>query len=304
MLPYHQLLGPNVVGTAELIRLALTTRQKPFAFVSSVGVGATIPFDEFTEDADIRHVSATRPVDNNYASGYASSKWAGEVLLREAHDLCGLPVTVFRCDMIMAETTYRGQLNVPDMVTRLILSIAATGLAPETFYLRDPSGQRARAHFDGLPVDFVAESISALTANENGDFKGFRTFHVMNPHDDGIGLDEYVDWMAEAGCRIERIGDYDQWLVRFETALRNLPERQRQASLLPLLASYRHPQPPIRGAFAPTQRFQAAVAEAGIGATGDIPSIGKPVIEKYLSDLELLRLLDSAHRTEVNAKEK
>jgi hypothetical protein len=38
---------------------------------------------------------------------------ADEVLLREAHDLANLPVSVFRCDMIMADTTYAGQLNVP-----------------------------------------------------------------------------------------------------------------------------------------------------------------------------------------------
>jgi len=127
-------------------------------------------------------------------------------------------------------------------------------------------------------------------------FHDFRTFHVMNPHDDGIGLDEYVDWMMQAGYRIERIDDYSQWLMRFETALRNLPERQRQASLLPLLISFRHPQPALAGAFAPTQRFQTAVAHTGIGADGEIPHINRAIIEKYLSDLELLGLLDANHR--------
>ena len=78
----------------------------------------------------------------------------------------------------------------------------------------------------------------------------------MNPHDDGIGLDRYVDWMIEAGCHIERIGEYDQWLARFETAVRNLPERQRQASLLPLLHIYRHPQHPMRGTFRSHTAFQ------------------------------------------------
>ena len=50
----------------------------------------------------------------------------------------------------------------------------------------------------------------------------------MNPYDDGIGLDEYVDWLIDAGCSIQRIGDYGDWLRRFETAMRALPERQRQ----------------------------------------------------------------------------
>jgi fatty acid CoA ligase FadD9 len=300
MLPYHQLFGSNVVGSAELIRLALTFRQKPLAYVSTIGVGATVTPAEFTEDADVRQISATRTLGEDYASGYATSKWAGEVLLREAHDLCGLPVSVFRCDMIVAEPGYRGQLNLGDMVSRLILSVAVTGLAPETFYRRPPDGQRARAHFDGLPVDFVAESISTLSARAT---KGFQTFHVMNPHDDGIGLDEYVDWMAQAGCHIERLADYDDWFSRFETALRNLPERQRQASLLPILQIYRHQQPAGRGTLASAPRFRAAVMEADVGGGGDIPHIGKPVIEKYLSDLELLGLLDGKGRAIAKVKE-
>ena len=47
---------------------------------------------------------------------------------------------------------------------------------------------------------------------------GFETYHVMNPYDDGIGLDEYVDWLIEAGYPVQRIADYDAWLQRFETA--------------------------------------------------------------------------------------
>ena len=38
VLPYNQLFGANVVGTAELIRLALTTKLKPINYVSSMGV--------------------------------------------------------------------------------------------------------------------------------------------------------------------------------------------------------------------------------------------------------------------------
>jgi len=295
ILPYHQLFEPNVVGTAELIRLALSVRQKPFAYVSTIGVAA-IASGVLDEDADVRIAGATRVINDTYANGYAVSKWAGEVLLREAHDVCGLPVSIFRCGMIMAEATYRGQLNAPDMVTRLILSIAATGVAPGSFYAREASGVRPRAHFDGLPVDFVAEAVSALTVDGSRNVKGFWTYHVMNPHDDGIGLDEYVDWMMQAGCRIDRISGYDDWLARFETALRNLPERQRNASLLPLLVSFRHPQPVLSGAFASTHRFRKAVAEAGIGIGGAIPAIDRRIIEKYISDLELLGLLDPSMR--------
>ena len=113
----------------------------------------------------------------------------------------------------------------------------------------------------------------------------------MNPYDDGIGLDEFVDWLIDAGYPIQRVGDYADWLERFETALRALPERQRSASLLPLLHNYQQPEKPIRGSIAPTDRFRAAVQDAKIGPDKDIPHVTAQVIVKYVTDLQLLGLL-------------
>jgi fatty acid CoA ligase FadD9 len=288
VLPYSQLFGPNAVGTAELIRIALTTRIKPFVYVSTIGVGDGITPGTFVEKTDIRQMSATRVIDDGYANGYGNSKWAGEVLLREANDLCGLPVSVFRCDMIMADTTYDGQLNVPDMFTRMMLSLVATGVAPASFYQLDAGGSRQRAHFDGLPVEFIADAISTLGVAGQ---EGFDTFHVMNPYDDGISMDTFVDWLVEAGYPIKRVPEYADWLARFDTTLRALPEKQRQASLLPLLHNYQSPQPPINGSLAPADHFRAAVQEAKIGPDKDVPHLTAPVIVKYVTDLKLLGLL-------------
>ncbi|MGQ4599077.1 carboxylic acid reductase [Nocardia sp. R6R-6] len=288
VLPYRQLFGPNVVGTAELIRLALTTRLKPFTYLSTVAVATQIDPDVFTEDGDIREISPVRAVDDSYANGYGNSKWAGEVLLREANDLCGLPVTVFRSDMILADSRYAGQLNVPDMFTRLLLSLIVTGIAPFSFYRTDANGHRARAHYDGLPVDFTAAAITALGATAT---TGFRSFDVLNPHDDGRSLDEFVNWLNAAGYRIERIADYDEWFTRFETALRALPEKQRQASVLPLLHAYRSPAPAVRGSVLSAEKFRAAVRTAEIGPVHDIPQISRELIEKYGTDLRLRSLV-------------
>jgi fatty acid CoA ligase FadD9 len=288
VLPYSQLFGPNVVGTAELIRIALTTKIKPFVYVSTIGVGDQIEPGKFVEVSDVRQMSATRSVHDGYANGYGNSKWGGEVLLREAHDLAGLPVSVFRCDMIMADTTYAGQLNVPNMFTRMMLSLVATGVAPNSFYELDAGGSRQRAHFDGLPVEFVADAISTLGVNVR---EGYETYHVMNPYDDGISMDTFVDWLIDAGYPIIRVPGYAAWLERFDTSLRALPEKQRQASLLPLLHNYQTPDHPINGSLAPADHFRAAVQEAKIGPDKDIPHITEPVIVKYATDLELLGLL-------------
>jgi amino acid adenylation domain-containing protein/thioester reductase-like protein len=288
VLPYSELFEPNVVGTAELTRFALTAKIKPYTYVSTGNVGDQIEPSAFTEDADIRVISPSRTIDDS--NGYGNSKWAGEVLLREANDLCGLPVAVLRCDMILADITYAGQLNVSDLFTRGLLSIVATGIAPGSFYQLDADGNRQRAHFDALPVEFVAEAIATLGARA---VDGFETYHVMNPHDDGIGLDEYIDWLIEAGYPILRIGDFAEWLQRFETGLRALPDQQRQHTVLNLLLGTSidsRPAKPLRGSFAPTDRFRAAVQEAKIGPEDDIPHVSAPVIIKYVTDLQLLGL--------------
>src|SRR5262249_40729289 len=156
--------------------------------------------------------------------------------------------------------TYAGQFNAADMFTRMVLSLVATGVAPGSFYQLDAEGNRQRAHFDGLPVKFVAEAIAKLGAAV---LDGFETYHVMNPHDDGIGLDEYVDWLIEAGYPIERVADFAEWLQRFDAGLRELPDRQRQHSVQEVLLLLLHsptsvqPPEPVRGSPAPTDRFRA-----------------------------------------------
>ncbi|TMU98180.1 carboxylic acid reductase [Streptomyces sp. DASNCL29] len=287
VLPYGQLFGPNVVGTAEVIRLALTTRIKPVTYVSTVAVQpGALPLDE---DADIRAAVPTRRVGEGYADGYATSKWAGEVLLRQAHDRCGLPVGVFRSGILLAHTRYAGQVNVPDLFTRLLLSLAATGVAPGSF---DRGGARAR--LDGLPVDFSAEAVTVLGARIT---EGHRTFHAVNPHDDGVSLDTFVDWLTEAGHPIRRIDDHDAWLTRFTAALRALPQKQRRHSLLPLLHAFTRPEENAFGPALSAERFHAAVRDAGIGPGKDVPHLSADVVRKYVTDLLRLGLLKPGRET-------
>jgi fatty acid CoA ligase FadD9 len=268
-----------------MIRLALTGRLTRFADVSTVAAAFAPGGLALDEDTDVRQATPIRRLrDDVYADGYAHSKWAGEVLLREAHDLFGLPVTVFRSDMIMAHSRYAGQVNVPDIFSRWLFSIVASGLAPRSFY----AAGAVTAHYDGLPVDFTAEVISTLGASAGN---GFRTFHVVNPHEDGISMDTFVDWVTEAGHPITRIDDYDDFLVRFEVALRSLPEEHRQRSMLPLLHQLRRPATAVAGALVPAQRFGAAVRDNEIGGGGGIPHLSAEYIRKYLDDLRVVGLI-------------
>ena len=284
VLPYAQLFGPNVAGTAELIRLALSKRVKPIHYVSTVAAAA-IPGGVIDEEADVREASPVRPLETErYADGYANSKWAGEVLLRDAHERFGLPVVVFRSDMILAHSVYHGQLNASDMFTRWLSSVVRTGLAPRSFYAQGTD----EPHYDGLPVDFTAKAITVLGA-EAGD--GYQTYHVINPHEDGISMDTFVDWATSAGYPIQRIDNYDDWFTRFETVLRGLPEKQRQQSFLPLLHQLRKPMPRTAGAWVSATQFQRDVHKFGVGPGGDIPHLSAAFIGKYLADLKHLGLV-------------
>lgn len=284
LLPYPELFGPNVVGTAGLIRLALTGKPKRFAFVSTAAAGTTDDGRALPEDADVRVGCPARTRTAAPANGYVISKWAGEVLLRRAHDTHGLSVQVFRPGMILAHSRFSDHLNVDDVFTRLLLSLAATGIAPRSFY-RQPAG---RPHYDGLPVDFVAAAIVEL-ASRPQPVGGFATYNVVNDHDDAISLDVVVDWLAAAGQPVTRIESHREWAARFETAMRALPARQRRHSLLPLMAAFAEPAEAIAGSAFPARRFRD-----GLQATGAqlaIPHLTPDLVHGYLSALRRRDLL-------------
>ena len=83
-------LTGRVVGSAELIRLALTTEIKPYRYVSTVGVGDQVTASAFVEDADIGVISATHTIDDSYANGYSPASGPAKCC-------CARPMTCACC---------------------------------------------------------------------------------------------------------------------------------------------------------------------------------------------------------------
>jgi len=177
-------------------------------------------------------------------------------------------------------------LTVPDLSGRLACSAAppgATGIAPRSFYRANDDDHRP--HYEGLPVDFLAQAIATVGPRSGSDFA---TFNTTNPHDDGISLDTFVDWIVEAGYPIQRIDDYADWVTCFETAMRTLPEHQRQHSVLAVMDIYRRPAETVAGSPVPGGRFSSAVKKSGLS----IPGLSQELICKYLTDLKLIGALE------------
>ncbi len=116
-----------------------------------------------------------------------------------------------------------------------------------------------------------------------------KTFHVLNHHeDDGISLDSFVDWIEEAGYRVERVGSHREWVQRFEDKLKALPEEQRQHSSLMVLDSLRRPYR-AHASMVGSGRFVDGVRRLPVGP--EVPHLTQEFIGKCLDDLRRLGLV-------------
>lgn len=150
----------NVLGTAEVLRFALSVRPKHLHHVSTLGVldrHAEHSGQRLGEDADL--AAATLP-----ASGYSRSKWAAERLLTAARQL-GAPVTVYRLGEMMPAAD--NGLPNPKALTHLLLSsFVRLGVRPDV-----------PMHSDWTPVD---ETAARLVAGLGEPPTG-AVYHVFRP---------------------------------------------------------------------------------------------------------------------------
>ncbi len=140
---YGQLAAANVAGTGELIRLAVTGSVKPLHFISTVSAGAAAR--AAAGRPGVAAPAAARPATPPAGlTGYAISKWHGELLVNAARER-GVPAVIYRLPRI-AGSALSGQVNERDVVFRLIRAAVATGVAPDLDLTESwvPADQAAR----------------------------------------------------------------------------------------------------------------------------------------------------------------
>lgn len=285
VMDYQSLFAPNVGGVAEIVRLALTGKKKSIDFVSSTAVTAHLQFN--TGGTETAKLADSAKLNERYANGYGASKWAGEVLLREAHQRFGLPVRIFRGDMMLAHREMPGEINTEDLFTRLLYSIIKTGVAPKSFHESNPDGSRALVPYDGTPVNVVAASVVDAGRFYDDDAT---VFCIDNPFTDlSNSLDAFVDWIIAAGYDIQRMEAHEDWMSRFKRRLTALPEVERKQSALAILKAYERPHSfvPFRGE---SSNFQALLSKIGI-APSEL-QLDAGFIHKCLNDMASRGLID------------
>ncbi|KNC50594.1 thioester reductase domain-containing protein [Thecamonas trahens ATCC 50062] len=155
--PYAALRSANVLGTAEVLRLAAAGSRDPtLVALSTVGTAG------WTEN-DLQ------PFENMLSSsGYALSKWVAEQLVARALASGAIRGVIVRPGMVTG-CSETGVCNPTDFVSRLMVGVPALG----AYFDSD-------AVLDMTPVDFVAQVIVLL--GEHGLRAGFGSvvFHLTN----------------------------------------------------------------------------------------------------------------------------
>lgn len=196
VLPYRALRAANVLGTAEVLRLAASGHAKPVHFTSTVSVFAARQGDvsrTVSEDSD--------PDDGPFPSGgYAQSKRVAERLAAAAAQR-GLPVAIFRLGRVWGDSR-TGVCQPADLFWRIFEGCLRVGAVPDLDF-----------EVALTPVDCIARA--AVLLPRHGDLPGRGNggrgvFHLFNPHPAS-----FRDFAAAAevlGYRFERL-PFERWLA-------------------------------------------------------------------------------------------
>ncbi|MDC3009338.1 thioester reductase domain-containing protein [Synechococcus sp. AH-736-G20] len=192
MASYGQLAAANVGGTRTMLQLATAERPLRFELISSVAVFEANalrdqPIDEQTP------LEAWQGIQ----LGYSQTKWVADRMVRRAAE-AGLPVTVYRPPLI-AGASCGSTWHEGDLLQRLLMGALAVGASPDLPW-----------ELDVVPVDYVADAVTALAWGENTHGK---TFHLQHP--EPMLLTTLLSQIAEA-TGDWRVLPMQDWLAQLE----------------------------------------------------------------------------------------
>lgn len=205
---YQTLRSTNVVGTQELIKLAMTSKKKWFYYISSVVAALERDkegwiLEQFPQKEDCGDVD-----------GYSQTKWVCEKLLTKTAQL-GLPVSIFRPCNITGRQKDGICSPYKDHMLSLIKGCIQMGLAPNW-----------NNHLNFMPVDLVSQCI--VKASLTLSFKN-KVFNIVNRN--RLPWLKFIEWLNQYGYKIEIISD-EEWCEK------HLPLLTSDNALFPLVGLY------------------------------------------------------------------
>jgi phthiocerol/phenolphthiocerol synthesis type-I polyketide synthase E len=255
--PYAALKPSNVLGTQEVLRLAVRARLKPVHHVSTLAVlAAAHPADgEVREDAPL-------PATARLTTGYAQSKWVAEGLVSIARDR-GIPVSVYRAGAVTGHT--RTRLTRPDdFLWRMVIGCVQLGSAPEMESL-----------LFGSPVDYVTRALVHLSRQPR--LLG-GSFHLSAPRP--ARWSDIFAHLRAAGYALDAL-PFEAWRAELVRAVEAGEENAlaQVADLLDTGDTRDRPEADIR-------RVDCRNALSGLaGASIDAPPFAGALLDGYLAEL-------------------
>jgi len=176
---YAEMKRANVGGTESLLRLALTQRQKPLCFISTMSVPE---MQEGVTQIEER-VQTTHPQMDN---GYLLTKWVGEQRVAECSQRFGLPVIVARPGNITGDSRSGYSNYAHNHFWLYNKGCIELGAFPDT-----------DQEVEMMPVDQLARAVVALALRHRD---GLRVANLSNP--ETLSQRRWFDVLAKAGLRV------------------------------------------------------------------------------------------------------
>ncbi len=212
--PYSVLKTANVLGTQEIIKLAIHNRIKPLHYISTAGIFGPVGYLKscqiLQEDENLDNYEEYVALD----IGYSQSKWVAEQLIGMAKSR-GCPITILRPGFVLGHTQ-TGVMNTTDFWSRFIKGCLQMGFFPELIHQKQ----------EFIPIDYVTQSIVHLSLKPESLGK---VFHLTPPQHN-LSTIELFDLIRAAGYPLKSLS-YPQWKQQL---LQNIKQSSDNA-LIPLL---------------------------------------------------------------------
>jgi amino acid adenylation domain-containing protein/thioester reductase-like protein len=264
--PYSVVKVANVLGTQEVIKLAVQSQIKPLHYISTAGVFGPVSYFEdcpiLFENEDIGDYEEYVALD----LGYSQSKWVAEKLVKIAQSR-GLPVTIMRPGFILGHPE-TGVTHTTDFWSRFIKGCLEMGYFPELV-------NQAQ---EFIPINYVSEAIVYLSMQSDSIGK---VFH-LTPPEQHLTTIELFELIQSLGYPLQSL-PYSQWKKRLIQQTKQSPNHAL-VPLLPIFTEKVYKDLTIMELYQNNPEYDCQNTITGLQGTSiQCPKIDQTLVKTYLS---------------------